>query len=208
MDTQQQFHSLSELSTIDRNLFNQFGRGSREEVPFPLIHQAFEHVADLHPTAVAVRQHDGRAITYAELERRSNTLSNQLIESGLRPRQRVCLMFQRSINMVVAILAVLKANCQYVPLDGGVIPDEALDHIFQDTQTPVVICQEKYELKVRAHARLSMDVVVIQDNWVAQGNSSRPESVIESGDGAYIIYTSGMYLFEIKNLATGMLPAC
>jgi non-ribosomal peptide synthetase component F len=185
---------LEKLTLADRLLFDQFGKGPKEHVPFTLIHQAFEQITDLHPEAVAVRHHDGTSITYGELERRSNILSNKLAALGLLPRQRVCLVLQRSIHMVVAILAVLKANCQYVPLDGGVVPEETLSHILSDTGAPMVICLKKFESKVRACASDSTSILAIDaDNHSVHGTSLRPESRITSSDGAYIIYTSGSY---------------
>jgi non-ribosomal peptide synthetase component F len=189
------FSSLESLSFSDQILFTQFGRGPRAGTPFSLIHQAFEHIADSHPQEIAVQQDDGTSITYGELEKRSNLLSNKLIAQGLVSQQRVCLVFQRSINMVIAILAVLKANCQYVPLDGGVVPNETLSHILDDTKAPFVICQAKFELKVRSQARASVAVLVMEAEMEGRklgGSLRRPRSTITKYDGAYIIYTSGM----------------
>jgi non-ribosomal peptide synthetase component F len=189
------FSSLESLSFSDRILFEQFGRGPRARTPFSLIHQGFEHIADSHPEEIAVQQDDGTSITYGELEARSNLLSNRLIANGLAPRQRVCLVFQRSIHMVIAILAVLKANCQYVPLDGGVVPDKTLSHILDDTDAPFVICQAKFETKVRSQARASVAVLIMEAEMERRklGRSlRRPQSSITKHDGAYIIYTSGM----------------
>jgi len=168
--------SLEALAASDRILFDQFGRGPLMDVPFSHIHHAFERMAELYPSAIAVEQHDGTSITYSELERRANVLSNRLISQGLLPRQRICLVFQRSIYMVIAILAVLKANCQYVPLDGGIVPEETLQHILLDTQAPLVICLKKFEFKVRRH---TSSVLVLDADAATHRH------------GAYIIYTSG-----------------
>jgi non-ribosomal peptide synthetase component F len=190
------FSSVESLSFSDQILFNQFGRGPRARTPFSLIHQGFEYIADNHPQEIAVQQDDGAFITYGELEKRSNLLSNRLIAQGLAPRQCVCLVFQRSIDMVIAILAVLKANCQYVPLDGGVVPNETLGHILDDTKAPFVICQAKFETKVRSRARASVAVLVMEAEMERRklgGSLRRPRSTITKYGGAYIIYTSGMY---------------
>jgi non-ribosomal peptide synthetase component F len=188
-----EFHGLEGLSLSERILFNQFGRGPKEAVPFTQIHHAFEHFATLHPSATAVQEHDGTSVTYGELERRSNILSNRLITGGLLPRKRVCLVFQRSIHMVVAILAVLKANCQYIPIDGGVVPDETLAHILFDTEAPLVLCLKKFEPKVRCHTKYSTHVISLDEeaqSWVE--DETRPTSnAFIPNDGAYIIYTSG-----------------
>lgn len=109
------FNNLDVLSPADRVLFNSFGRGPKIDIPFEYIHQAIEHFVDIQPDAIAA-EHEGVTITYRQLETSANILANRLIKSGLQPRQRVCLVVQRSINMIVAILAVLKSGCQYIPL--------------------------------------------------------------------------------------------
>lgn len=189
------FSSVDSLSFSDQILFNQFGRGPRARTPFSLIHRGFEIIADNYPQEIAVQQDDGATITYGELEKRSNLLSNKLINQGLAPQQRVCLVFQRSIHMVIAILAVLKAGCQYIPLDGGVVPNETLNHILDDTKASFVICQAKFEFKVRSQASASVAILVIEAEMEGDkldGSLVRPRSRMTKYDGAYIIYTSGM----------------
>ncbi|KAI1496774.1 surfactin synthetase subunit 3 [Biscogniauxia marginata] len=188
------FHSLDNLSQEEQELFNKFGRGPRINIPFSLVHQAFEHIADHHPHVTAVRHHDGTTITYQELERRANVLSNKLIKRGLRPGDRVCLVVSRSIELTVGIFAVLKAGAQYVPLDGGVVTDDALAHIFHDTSSGFTLSLQKFRTKVERHAvGLGVEVIELDnessDAW--EGNEARPNVAIDSSYGAYIIYTSG-----------------
>ncbi|KAK5629812.1 hypothetical protein RRF57_005527 [Xylaria bambusicola] len=119
------FYSMDNLSLEDQRLFELFGRGSRVNIPFDLVHSAFENVVDTHPHVTAARHHDGTTITYQELDKRANILSNRLIQRGLRPNDRVCIVVSRSIEFLVGIFAVLKAGAQYVPLDGGIVADAA-----------------------------------------------------------------------------------
>jgi non-ribosomal peptide synthetase component F len=199
-----EFHGLDGLSLSERILFHQFGKGADEAVPFTHVHHAFEHFAYLHPSAIAVQEHDGASITYGELERRSNILSNMLISNGLLPRQRVCLVMQRSIHMVVAIMAVLKSNCQYIPLDGGVVPDETLAHILSDTQAPLVLCLKKFEAKIRRHAKKSAYILCLDgEHQFLNGDETRPTSKdLIPNDGAYIIYTSGTRSHQDRRIST------
>lgn len=184
-------HELESLCPTDRDLFHRFGHGSRIEAKFSLVHQAFEDVVDTHPSLVAA-EHDGNTVTYIELERLSNLLANSLIRNGLQPRQRVCLVLQRSIDMVVAILAVIKCGCQYVPLDGGVVPDSVMSHIFEDTQAQYVLCLEKFHDKVQQCAGSTTTIVVLDAPKDEKSSSSeRPAVNVDSSDGLYIIYTSG-----------------
>lgn len=187
------FHELESLCPADRDRFLRFGHGSRVEPKFSLVHKAFEDVVDTQPSLVAA-EHDGNTVTYHELERLSNVLANSLIRSGLQPRQRVCLVLQRSIDMVVAILAVIKCGCQYVPLDGGVVPDNVMSHIFEDTQAKFVLCLEKFHHKVQQCAGSTTTIVVLdapKDEKSSSVSTEKPAVSLDSSDGLYIIYTSG-----------------
>ncbi|KAF2435911.1 acetyl-CoA synthetase-like protein [Tothia fuscella] len=192
------FNSLDTLSASDRVKFNNYGRGLVVPLPFSLIHHGFEAFADRQPAALAVIQHaDGQSITYDELERRSNILANRLIDEGIFSGLRVVLVFHRSIELVVAILAVLKANCQYVPLDGGIVPDATLSHILQDTRAPLVLCLKKYEEKIRRLTQESTSVIALdtqEQQTINQGGGDERRPIFTTStpnDGAYIIYTSG-----------------
>ena len=185
--------NLSSLSPEDRILFQSYGQGPKIPAPFSLVHKAIEHIVDANITTVAV-EHSGRFITYGELDRDANILSNRLIAMGLRPRQRVCLVYQRSIPMVIAILAVLKCGCQYVPMDGGVVSDESLLHILKDTNAPIVLCLEKYYQRCKQFSPQDTFVVALEDlldNSNERVSDRRPQIEISPEDGAYVIYTSG-----------------
>ncbi|RDW73351.1 hypothetical protein BP6252_07258 [Coleophoma cylindrospora] len=183
--------ALDGLNLPEQILLSQVGRGLNTTSPFTLIHKAFERTADENPSGIAV-EHDGRSLTYQELEANSNCLANRLIADGLRPRQRVCVVVQRSLPMVIAILAILKCGCQYTPLDGQVTPEAAMQHIFTDTQAPYVLCQEKFQQKVRPLVDASCTVLVLDEiSEPAQAVSVRPNVDVSPTDGAYVIYTSG-----------------
>ncbi|KAI0802586.1 acetyl-CoA synthetase-like protein [Xylaria sp. FL0064] len=188
------FYSIDKLSLEDQRLFNLFGRGPHVNIPFDLVHKAFEHIVDSHPHTTAARHHDGTTITYEELDRQANILSNNLIQRGLRPSGRVCIVVSRSIELLVGILAVLKAGAQYVPLDGGIVADAALEHIFNDTGARIILCLAKFRTKVEPHARKTASVVVELDGrnrGHRYENDARPNVVMDSSFGSYMIYTSG-----------------
>lgn len=190
------FYSVNGLSRDDERLFNLFGRGKPVAVPFPTVHQFFEDVVDRHPDAIAVQDARGCTISYKELERRANVLTNRLTTmQGLRPRQRVCLVMSRSIEMMIAIMAVLKAGCQYVPLDGGVVTEESLSYILQDIAAGCCLCLGKFKEKVYRNTPKgsSIPVIALDDDeyneW--KGEDRRPNVHTSADDGAYIIFTSG-----------------
>lgn len=112
-------HGLEELSLSDRVLFKSFGIGFYSKSPFSTVHQAFESVVDSNPSLTAV-EYDGQSISYGELDVAANVLANRLINLGLLPRQRVCLLSRRSIPMIISILAVLKCGCQVSEVYGSI----------------------------------------------------------------------------------------
>ena len=80
------------------------------------VHRRFEAVVDRHPERSALTT-DGESLTYAELDARANRLARHLLAAGVRPGDLVGLCLERSVELVVAILAVLKAGAAYLPLD-------------------------------------------------------------------------------------------
>ncbi|CZS96383.1 related to non-ribosomal peptide synthetase [Rhynchosporium graminicola] len=185
------FQGLEGLNSAEQVLFNQFGHGQNVETPFGTIHGAIESKVDQLPNSIAVEQ-DGGSLTYQELERAANGLANRLITMGLEPQQRVCLVVQRSLPMAIAILAVLKAGCQYVPLDGQVTAESALRHIMKDTQAPFVLCLEKFYEKVQQLSEPCARIVVLDSSTLEKPRSTlRPNLPVSHSDGAYCIYTSG-----------------
>lgn len=186
--------ALDKLSPTDQTLFHTFGNGLRMDPPFSLVHSAFESIADSQPLSPAV-EHDGIIMSYREIEEAANILANKLISKGLRPQQRVCMVVQRSTFMVIAILAILKCGCQYVPVDGGVIPKQSLHHIFNDTGASFILCLEKFLSRVQEVACPESCIIALDTpNTIDLDFSpviTRPNVSINSDDGAYIIYTSG-----------------
>lgn len=184
------FQGLEGLSFSDQVLFTQFGRGQEVSTPFKTIHEAFESKVDQQPNVIAVEQ-EGQSLTYQQLENASNGLANHLISMGLQPQQRVCLVVQRSLPMVIAMLAILKSGCQYVPADGKITADGALSHIMKDTDARFVLCLAQFEDKVRRLAPEGISIVPLESALVEPTSTQRPIPPVNGMDGAYAIYTSG-----------------
>ena len=198
------FHEISHLSPEDQVLVSRFGRGPVVAAPYYTVHEAFESIVDSHPLAVAARLGDEQ-ITYGELDTAANRLANYLIDAGLRPRQRVCLVVQRSFEMLVGIFAILKAGCQYVPVDGGVSSEQALQHILKDTEARFVLCLPKFEGKIRTCSDIEIAMVVLGQGVEDFGSKERPNISVSSEDGIYAIYTSGKFILHGRVVATNNL---
>lgn len=199
LNTLNSLPALSHLTLHDRALFHQFGFGPHRSIPYPIVHHAFEAHARSQPHAIAVEHHH-RAITYLELDVRGNRLARRLredcaIQTGL---DRVCVVARRSIEFVSAIVGVLKAGAQYVPVDGVTVTDKTLLHILQDARPKVVLVMEEYVSRVRAMLGVGDEQIQVVGLEAAMAEDDRlgrderkPEDTTKPTDGCYVIYTSG-----------------
>jgi non-ribosomal peptide synthetase component F len=192
------FCSIETLSVADRILFNGFSRGKSALIPYQVVHHAFEANAAAHADAIAIRHYDGTTITYEELNQYSNILANELIHiHGLKKGDRVVLVYSRCIEMVIFILAVLKAGGQYIPLDGSIIPNDTLGYNVADSKATIILCLPKFRVKVQESIPTSLQEIVsvvdidLESEVWQLGNSESPGVDVLPEDGAYIIYTSG-----------------
>jgi non-ribosomal peptide synthetase component F len=192
MDSPVLFREVGGLALDHQTLISRFGRGPTMPVPHETVHGAFESIVDANPFAPAAK-HDGKTITYGELDAAANRLANHLIECGLAPKQRVCLVVRRSFQMLIGILAVIKAGCQYVPVDGGIASDQALQHILQDTDARFVLCLPEFEVKVKQLMEGDILTAVLGTDVEAFSSKVRPRVPVSALDGVYAIYTSGKF---------------
>lgn len=142
--------------------------------------------AALRPDAVALRDSSG-GITYAALERRSNQLANYLVQQGVRGEQRVGVCLPGSVDLPVAILAIMKAGAAYLPLSPD-YPPTHLDFILADAAPVLVLTLAEYETRFESHAMLAIDEAASR---IAACSERRPAVPIHAHGLAYVIYTSG-----------------
>lgn len=184
---------------VDASLFHRFGFGRREQPPFRCVHHAFEHHVLRDPEAVAV-SHLGDKITYGDLDRRANALAHRLRAMGVLPGARVCLLVQRSIPMVVGIMAILKAGGAYVPLDGGIVTDSTLGFVVRNAKCALVLTLTDY---VHRLADVHIPIIDLDEEMKAEPrDSSKVEDMSSPDDSAYIIYTSGEWCNFIEHVNT------
>ena len=177
---------LQHLSSHDASLFAQFGLGKQEVAPFQCVHHAFEYQASQRPEAIAI-EHLDDSITYAELDRKANGLAHQLRAQGIRPGSRVCLLVQRSISMVIGIMAVLKTGAAYVPLDGSIVTQSTLDFVLVNSKAAIVLALPEYINRVSNCQVLNLQEAIA----LIDGPQKKPEDLSSPDDSVYIIYTSG-----------------
>jgi len=140
------------------------------------------------PGAVAV-EHRGERVTYAQLEARANRLARRLIALGVRPDARVAVAMERSIDMVAAVLAVLKAGAGYVAIDPG-YPTDRVAYMLADSRAEAVITTSA----VAARLPVTYAEVVRVDagrDAIAAEAASDPGVAVEGENLLYVLYTSG-----------------
>lgn len=152
------------------------------------IHELFERQVEQYPDLVAVSFEDAD-LTYQELNSRANSLAHYLLEKGVSKGTNVCLMLERSFDMIVCIMGVLKAGGVYVPVDPNV-PIERSQFILNDIQAPLVLCHS--EMKERL-SDLDTPLVCVDQEYQTISNYSNenPKASVTEEDLAYIIFTSG-----------------
>ena len=151
------------------------------------LHRAFEARAARAPERLAL-SFAGQGLTYRELDRRANAVARRLRDAGVGPGQRVGLLFQRSFDLVIALLGVLKAGGAYVPLDPD-YPAERLAFVLADAR-PVAVLGGGEAEGLTAVAGTVLRLAGLDGGWEgAEGEPLAGGATL--GDPAYVIYTSG-----------------
>ncbi|MEA5574016.1 amino acid adenylation domain-containing protein [Calothrix sp. UHCC 0171] len=152
------------------------------------IHQLFEEQVEKTPNAVAI-VFENQQLTYQELNNRANQLAHHLQTLGVKPEVLVGICLNRSLEMMVGLLAILKAGGAYVPLD-PTYPSERLDYMLTDSQLPILLTQNQLLAKLPQH---QAQTICLDQDWekFADYPEDNPNSQVQPDNLAYIIYTSG-----------------
>ena len=184
--------SLSVLPESERHeileLFNAAGATYPQT---SLIHELFEEQVQCTPDAVAV-VYEGRSLTYAKLNAKANQLAHYLRERHIGPDQLVGICVERSLEMVVGLLGILKSGGAYVPLDPS-YPPERLQYTLGDAAPRVLLTQARLR---EGLPQTDAAVTVFEEQWseIARQPSNNLDAAtlgLRSHHLAYVIYTSG-----------------
>jgi amino acid adenylation domain-containing protein len=165
---------------------------------FPInkcLHEVFEEQVERTPEATALEFEDS-SLSYAELNRRANRLAHHLQQLGVGPDRQVAICLERSLEMVIALFAVLKAGGAYLPLDPG-YPAERLRYMLEDGAPTAVLTQthlRKWLTNLKDDGDLPvLDLNEAEGDWNHQQetNLSRISDGVHPDNLAYVIYTSG-----------------
>ncbi len=187
-DDAQTIDRLPMVSEVEREQVLYGWNETKAEFPGgKCVHELFEEQVARTPQAAAVIYEEER-LSYGELNERANRLAWRLRELGVGPETIVGLMVERSIEMVVALLGVLKAGAAYVPLDPG-STRERLKYMVEDSGARLVLSSVSLSSIISA----AKDVEVLSmeaQEWLLY-RSEDPRVRVEPSQLAYVIYTSG-----------------
>ena len=151
------------------------------------IHQLFEEQVERTPQSVAVVS-ENQQLTYQQLNQRANQLAHHLQSLGVGPEVLVGICVERSIEMVVGLLATLKAGGAYVPLD-PTYPNERLSYILNDASVEILLTQKALSKRLTTN---QTKVVYLDDKISSSPIISSPTACLAKPNNlAYVIYTSG-----------------
>ncbi|MFD3659468.1 non-ribosomal peptide synthetase [Streptomyces sp. NPDC058659] len=153
----------------------------------PSLHGNVAEQARRTPHAIALSSGEYR-LTYRELDERANRLAHRLGELGVRAETPVAVLMERSVDVVVAILAVLKAGGCYLPLHSA-YPLRRMQSIMDHCAVPVLLVDE--EMRARGVPHGASVVTVEGEKGLAPYPASDPGVPVEAAQLAYVIHTSG-----------------
>ena len=171
-----------------RQLLVEWNGTNRDYPDGKCIHELFEQEAERSPDAVAVI-FEAQQLTYRELNARVNQLAHYLRKRGVGPDVLVAICMERSLEMIIGLLGILKTRGAYVPLDPS-YPMERLALMLADTRAKVVLTQARLRNTLSGHGA---HVACLDTEWaeIEQQSAENPANRASLESLAYVIYTSG-----------------
>jgi amino acid adenylation domain-containing protein len=187
-DPDERLSMVDVMAPGERDALLRFGSGPVRPVREATVVEEFERQVARAPEAVALVV-AGAEVSYAELNRRANRLAYHLVAAGAGPGRVVGIALPRSVDLVVAMLAVLKSGAGYLPIDPG-HPAARIAEILDDAEAVAVLTHSTLTERVAGCAApaIVLDRVAAE---VAARPSDNPDRIAGPGDVAYVIYTSG-----------------
>jgi len=184
---QQAVGEVALLGEAEREQLQAWGVNPQRYPDTEPVHQLIERQAQAHPEATAVIFGE-TALTYGELNARANRLAHHLIGRGVAPETKVGIAVERSLEMVVGLLAILKAGGAYVPLDPE-YPADRLAYMVEDSGLGLLLTQGGVRDRIPTPA--GVGVIELDTLVLADEPAENPQVVVQAESLAYVIYTSG-----------------
>lgn len=213
---EREVEGLDMLTPADLRQLTEWNHASGPSPAAPTFHELFAAQAQRAPERIAVTEPSGLSLTYGELDARANRLAHHLRERGVGPEVLVAVCMERSVDLIVALLGVLKAGGAYLPLD-PTYPASRLGYMVSDAAPRTLVTQAHLEnllTGIPNVVRVDADA-----DAIARQPETAPENHTGPGNLAYVIYTSGstgqpkgamtehrnlVHLAEAQRIALGM----
>jgi len=180
---------LSEIELLEENQKQCLWKLGTGKEPLPrkerAVHKIFEKCVIMSPEKTAILG-DGGTWTYREVNEMSNRVAHALLAQGVGISDTVALLFERSCEMVAALLGVWKAGCVYLPIDLD-CPKDRMIHMLRKSNAKILLTQQPN----REINDFCGTLLALEDILTASYSIANPELPVESGRLAYILYTSG-----------------
>ncbi len=138
-----------------------------------------------HKNAVKFRN---KNINYQELNERSNRLAHFLIKQGIQKGERIALALDRSEELIISLIAIMKSGAAYVPLDPA-YPKKQIEYMLEDSSAKILLTSRAYQNKFSSESQ----ELILEDleNELEECSQEDPNVAVNGSDLAYVIYTSG-----------------
>lgn len=180
--------NISEMELLSEteinNLIDKFNNTGVEYEKNRCIQTVFEEQVTRTPNNIAL-EFNGKNLTYKELNNKANKLACLLKSKGVNPNDIIGLMIKRSVEMMVGILAILKAGAAYLPIDPG-YPADRINYMLEDSNASMLITSNDCMEGINFYKE-----IISIENDLSEFETDNMKNVNDSKDLAYIIYTSG-----------------
>jgi natural product biosynthesis luciferase-like monooxygenase protein/amino acid adenylation domain-containing protein len=184
---------ISELPLLTQGEVGQLAEWNRTQTDYPrakCIHELFLEQVARKPDATALCCGDDE-LSYRVLNERADRLADQLRRLGVGPESRVAICVERSLEMMIGLLGILKAGGGYVPLDPN-YPSERLAFLLQDSKATVLLTQEWLQERFQfSGCKVACVGSLLNDHSPIASAANTPSRAPRADDLAYVIYTSG-----------------
>ncbi len=153
--------------------------------------ELFEEVVRVTPEAIAI-EFESQQLTYKELNEKANQLAGYLRKRGIKEETLVGVCLERSLEMIIAVLAIIKAGAGYLPLETA-YPEKRLEYLIKDASAEVILTQKRLRDKIELISSDTVNVVCLDEDWeeIEKESTSNFSVLVRPENIAYVMYTSG-----------------
>ncbi|MBC7628775.1 non-ribosomal peptide synthetase, partial [Ferruginibacter sp.] len=185
----QKIDDLQVLTQSDHNLLDSFNNTYCNYQTGKTIIDIIEEQVEKTPSRIALVFND-ETLSYKQLDDQSNQLAHFLVSKGVVAEAVIPICIDRSLNMMIGLLGIMKAGAAYVPIDPD-YPEERIEHILQDTKASIIICTASTRAKIKSDEYLYVIELDSDQESIVSFPSYRCTKHLLPHHLAYVIYTSG-----------------